>query len=51
MEGAVEAERLANEKLEELRLVQEKVAEIVAKVDELKSNLQAAEDKKALVVG
>jgi dynein heavy chain len=51
MEGAEEAERLANEKLEELRLVQEKVAEIVAKVNELKANLQAAEDKKAFVMG
>ena len=51
MEGADEAESLANDKLEELRQVQEKVADIVAKVNELKDNLQAAEDKKALVVG
>jgi dynein heavy chain len=51
MQSADEAEKLANEKLEELRIVQEKVAEIVAKVNELKANLQAAEDKKAFVVG
>ena len=51
MQGAEEAEKLANEKLDELKVVQDKVAEIVAKVNELKANLQAAEDKKAFVVG
>jgi dynein heavy chain len=39
MESADEAEKTANEKLEELRVVQEKVAEIVAKVNELRNNL------------
>ena len=50
MEGAEDAEKLSNEKLHELSVVQEKVAVIVATVNELKANLQAAEDKKAFVV-
>jgi dynein heavy chain len=50
MEGAAAAEALAAEKMEELAVVQERVAEIVAKVNALKANLQAAEDKKAAVV-
>ena len=39
MEGAAAAEQLAKEKLEELAIVQERVAEIVAKVNGLKANL------------
>ena len=39
MEGAAAAEQLAKEKLEELAVVQERVAEIVAKVNGLKANL------------
>lgn len=44
------AQKLAEEKGEELRIVKEKVAEIVAKVDELKTQLAEAEAKKAAVV-
>ena len=51
MESADAAETTANEKLEELRVVQERVAEIVAKVEQLRANLQAAQDKKDQVVG
>ena len=40
----------AEQKQEELRIVQERVAEIIAKVDELRVQLAAAEAKKEAVV-
>jgi dynein heavy chain len=49
-EEAERAEKEANEKAEELRIVQERVAEIVAKVNALKEQLAAAEAKKQEVV-
>ena len=48
-DSAKEAENTANTKLEELKVVQEKVAGIVAKVNELKDQLAGAEAKKRMV--
>ena len=47
---AEESKALADLKAEELREVQEQVAEIVAKVNALKADLAAAEAKKQAVV-
>ena len=49
-EEAERAEKEANEKLEELKVVQDRVAEIIAKVNELKRQLAEAEAKKQAVV-
>ena len=43
--SAEEAEALASQKLAELKVVQDKVAEIVAKVNELKEQLRQAQEK------
>ncbi len=48
--AAEESKALADTKGEELRVVQERVAEIVAKVNALKANLAEAEAKKESVV-
>lgn len=48
--AAEESKALADQKGEELRVVQERVAEIVAKVNALKENLAEAEAKKEAVV-
>jgi len=48
--SAEESAALANQKSEELRVVQDRVADIIAKVNELKSNLAEAEAKKEAVV-
>jgi len=48
-DGAKEAKNTADTKMEELKVVQEKVAMIIAKVQELKDQLEAAEAKKAAV--
>lgn len=49
--SAKEAEDLATVKTAELKIVQDKVAEIVAKVNELKEQLRAAEEKLNFVNG
>lgn len=49
MESAEAAEKLANEKLAELAIVQEKVRLIIEKVDALKAQLDAAVAKKKAV--
>ena len=48
-DSAKEAKQTADTKLEELKVVQEKVAGIVAKVNELKDQLAGAEAKKRMV--
>lgn len=48
-DSAKEAKNTADTKLEELKVVQEKVAGIVAKVNELKEQLAGAEAKKRMV--
>ena len=48
--AAEESQKLAEQKAEELRIVQERVAEIIAKVNALRANLAEAEAKKAAVV-
>lgn len=48
--AAEESHQLALTKAEELRIVQERVAEIISKVNALKANLAEAEAKKESVV-
>ena len=48
--AAQESKNLADEKKEELRIVEERVAEIIAKVNALKAQLAEAEAKKEAVV-
>jgi dynein heavy chain len=50
MESSEAAEKLANDKLAELAIVQEKVRQIVEKVNELKFKLEEANLEKQMVV-